>query len=499
MTATTRALHSDTVAAMREWEQRFPVERWTVDGENVWPMIRIDLGAKLLAARRPGRPRWAPWATPARETVESLFAAARDSRSNARSTERSDVLFLSRASNRQLVGDLWHDTVFDPIADILERHSMTTLALEYHQSGSRYRVPRRRPSALIKPALLRCQARGGLGGLGWRGVTLEDYREFTHSVRRRAPSVRPLDPSTIALRSRALWAVADYFGGILDEVEPRLVLCSCYYNLVGMAFCLAARRRGITSVDIQHGATLKNPAYEGWSRFPAEGYGTLPDHFWCWSDADAKPVSDWAVPQHRAMVGGHPWLAFWGEDRPDHEPYARKLRAARGRELNVLVSLTWSSGLSENLKQLLRQSPRYWTWWLRLHPLMSTEREEIRRWCLENAVAQVHIDVPTDLPLPLVLREADAHLTHNSTVVQEATALGCPTVLIDEASLDVYRSELDSGWARFADDPASIYAALVAQKRAARSLPRPNRHPSTDDVEASLLSLLDPVSTRKVG
>jgi hypothetical protein len=210
---------------------------------------------------------------------------------------------------------------------------------------------------------------------------------------------------------------------------------------------------------------------------PDEGFALLPSRFWCWSEADAAPVRGWpaaADRYHRAFVGGHPWLALWQSD----QPLAVGLRAQgpdrQGATLAVLVTLNWSSGFSDRLKVIMQSAPRDWVWWIRLHPLMSRERDAIRSWCLSHVGTRAEVDAATDLPLPLLIEAADVHVTHNSTVIQEAARLGTPSVVIDARALDVYADELSSGWAVFAAEVPAVGEAILEQRRR-----RPTLHPLT--------------------
>jgi hypothetical protein len=266
-----------------------------------------------------------------------------------------------------------------------------------------------------------------------------------------------------------------------------------YYTLVGMAFCLAARRAGIHAVDVQHGVTAGNPAYDGWSRVPDEGFEVLPSRFWCWSETDARPVRGWpaaAERHHRAFVGGHPWLALWQSDHPLAAGLRARVPDRKGSSRAVLVTLNWSSGFSDRLMALMRSAPDDWVWWIRLHPLMAREREAIRSWCASQMPGRAEVDAPSDLPLPLLIEAADVHVTHNSTVIQEAARLGTPSVVIDARALDVYADELASGWAMFADEVPAIVAAVRAQHRRRASLAPLSPYPSWTDMTRVVRDLI---------
>ncbi len=492
---------SETIEALREWEERFPVHTWFQGDAPAWPLVRIMLGFRMLAASRPesaSAARAVPKvrALEAMEIARSARAISRDPGKELLRLPRADLLFLSRPANRDRVGAAFHDRLFDPLAEALEARGRSSVQLEYHGQGTPYRLPRRRPSRLIRPAVAFAQARAVLAQrLRPRTPELPGWDQLVADLRHRCPKAEPPSVARIALRLRATHEIARMLGCAIDRVQPRAVLCVSWYSDVAMALCLAASRRGIPSVDLQHGVTAQNPAYEGWSRFPTGGYATVPDRFWCWRASDAQPVQAWgpdAEAHHRAFVGGHPWVAFWSTDRPETAPLLDRVRALRGHGLTVLVSLAWSSGLSDQLKQVLLAAPPDQTFWVRLHPLMDREREEIRTWCRDHLGDRALVDAPTDLPLPLLLREADVHLTHNSTVIQEAAACGVPSVTIDPRSIQTYAPEIASGWAVHEPDPSAVPGALRLQASRADDLPAGSAYPPASRLDEALDSLFAP-------
>jgi hypothetical protein len=163
----------------------------------------------------------------------------------------------------------------------------------------------------------------------------------------------------------------------------------------------------------------------------------------------------------------------------------------RGRaSVVVLVTLNWSSGFSELLKHVIAASPSDWAWWIRLHPLMAGDLSAVRSWCETNAGERARVDEPTELPLPLLLEAADVHVTHNSSVVQEASQLGTLSIVIDRRALDVYADELRSGWAVFADEPRAILAAILELHHRRGASPAPKAYPSWTQMARAVHDLI---------
>jgi len=301
-------LPAETLQTLANWERRFPVDTWRVHGLPAWPVLRLHLGFSLVAQGRAIRLGRATPPFRALELVELAKvarAAARDPAGTYLAPRSADVLFLSQPGNRTRLGRSFVDRYFDPLADLLELHHRSSLLLEYHDVQVDYRVPRRRPALLVRPRVSLEQARAVAMCRLAAPPAPTGYADLAHEARSRH-GVTPLTPVRLAERMLAIEFTSRYFGRLLHVARPRAVLVSCYYSMVGLALCLAARRQGVLSVDVQHGVTARNPAYDGWSRFPDGGYSLLPDRFWTWSEADAEAPRRSSL---KAIVGGHPFAA----------------------------------------------------------------------------------------------------------------------------------------------------------------------------------------------
>lgn len=473
----------DVVAALAAFEDELPVHSWRVGALHVWPIVRLQLGFSLLASGEawqgpPALPR--VYLREARALLDAWRAAAREPHGMLRRVDTADVVFLTSPIYRQDLGTTSFDKYFEPLGRVAAERGVTTLTLEHGPAGGAAKLPRRSPAWLIRPRLVIPHARAALSPLPSSELVLPDHETLRRRVSDLAPGVRLASVATLRRQVLAIEHTARWFDGLLARVQPRAVFMACYYNLVGMALCLTAARRGITSVDVQHGVMHGNPAHDGWRALPERGYELLPRVFWCWSEHDAAVVHNWtggATSAHRAVVGGHPFLTYWEHADGSTVATSDAARALRGLGPNVLVSLSWSHGWTELLERTLRAAPPDFTFWVRLHPSMAQARARILRACRTLGAARVHVEAPTDLPLPALLRHADVHLTHSSSVVQEAAMLGVASVVIDARAQTQYGPLIESGWARHADTPEAILAALRAQIARPTQLPAHHQTP----------------------
>jgi len=478
----------DLVAACRRWEVLAPVHEWTIDGVAVWPVIRVHYAFQLMAAAR-GSASVRPPST--LSAVERASATMRDSAAfwraaSRRPAEQADVVFVGTSSQRQTVDGVAYDRLFDPIADAVEAAGARTLHLEYRGDETHYQQPARRPSVYIRPAIegiMRAPPRQR----SW-SCRLEGYDALTAAVQAELTSFGPArapipPPSRWTGKVGQLLRLADWFESVLAKARPALLFGTSYFTTLGWAALLAARRLGVHTVDVQHGVTSGHPAYDGWTKIPDAGYALLPDTFWAWTERDAERVGAWEHAAHRAVVGGHPWVAHCvrqGTAPADGDAGRR-----------ILVSLNWSTGLADSLKSAIAASPTNWTWWVRLHPARD-ERGPVVSWLESQPGLQYDVDGATSRPLPMLLAQADAHLTLSSSVTQEATRLGVPSVVLDPRGARIYGDEISAGWARYEGGTgASVIAALDAQVDRRPALEAFDPYPSSEHVAQATRALLD--------
>ena len=92
-----------------------------------------------------------------------------------------------------------------------------------------------------------------------------------------------LDPADLTADMGKIFYFARIFEKVLRRMTPRALVLSVYYHPVGMAWMLAARRAGVTSIDLQHGRLGPHHGlYTDLTVAPPEGYALMPDRVWCW-------------------------------------------------------------------------------------------------------------------------------------------------------------------------------------------------------------------------
>lgn len=234
---------------------------------------------------------------------------------------------------------------------------------------------------------------------------------------------------------------------ILIRVQPEVV--------VGVQpsryLCASCKAAGIPIYDYQHGVIAPDHWWYG-KLLPQEiPDDELPSGILCWDKASAEALAAWAPKRGvQVRVLGNPWFKRFNEKLPKdglvHEALAQKAPFENDKP-TILVSLQW--GLSElyyagsghndvmcdALAGVIKKTHQHYNWMLRLHPVQLhgvAERETHEYLSHEfGKLSGVEWERASQLPLPVVLRSAQLHITDMSTVVTEAAWFGIPSAVLN--------------------------------------------------------------------
>lgn len=465
---------SQIMDVIRDMERRFAVDQWTVDGIALWPFLRVRLNFDLFRAHQLDQPAvtLAGYALAiAKNAARFCYASLADVRGNRLRPGRADVVFLSDGLSFALLNGSWYEKYCDPLIERFSERGLSSLLVSPSHA---YHIPRHTPSIFIQPRLDAVMVRRTLHAP--RMAVSEAFgREYPQYARR----LRELDLDVAALTTDAVFRyaaiirdIAELYRGILSRAVARLAFIVCYYSVEGMAFNLACRELGIPSVELQHGGGFEGDlhvAYAAWTKVPQDGYALLPSHFWCWTGNDVEVIRRWnatVAGRHQPVLGGNPWMNEWRAGTSavvseyDHRVAAAQGAAADRRQL--LVTLQYGFADDRALGPLLdaiRRTQHEWRWWVRLHPVMLTERDAVRSLLAHHGIVEYDLDAASDLPLYALLRHMDLHLTHSSATVIETSAFGIPSVIVSEYGREFFPAQITAGRARAANSTDEIIAA----------------------------------------
>jgi hypothetical protein len=431
---------------------------WTEGDVHWWPLYRTEIYRLLFVADA--------GAAPAARNTSRLGPALRASTlEHQPSSPRavwlvSDGLSYAKASGEREIerfcGPLWQRCATAGVpAVVIDRASP---------------VPRatREPSRWWAPTTQRAKI------IGIVNARLALLPRHARLVEKTLQAAAVLGLSQLRMSARRMQAMASATLRLARLVEHRLrlervraVFIVSFYDVAGYAYCLAAARARVTSIDVQHGMTGRyHMAYSQWPTTQTP-WRLLPRWFWTWTEADAALVRTWAPPSsHHAICGGHPYLDAWRDGTlPLDAAVSRSLLALRercGERTPVIVTL------QPHLVHEQALAPLLWTmarcvsafWWLRLHPMRLDDRPALEALLASKGIDTFDIETATMLPLPVVLSHARVHATHSSSAFVEAAALGVPSIVWSAYGAELAQDAVAAGSAHAALDGPSFTALI---------------------------------------
>lgn len=469
---------SEYMDILNEIEQKYPVTDWIIDGIHVWPIIRIFLGTQLHCVneelyKAKTKPifvikivsRFLNLIASHCQYIKAFFS---DLQNNSKPQSPVDVVFLTNTIDREISGNKYYNKLVDPICDHLRMNYKKWFVLE-RSSNNKYRIPRYNPSFFIQLQLDYQLIKSKITSQSFvLNIKLEKYDDFTVFIKEKGYNIRLPDLLTLKKEIMSLRKTADYFKRLLEILQPKIGFVTDYYNYTGMAFVLACKELKITSVDIQHGVQGEyHIAYGRWNNVPKDGYELLPTIFWCRGEFEANAIKDWnqAVSKyHRPIISGNLYLNQWVDGNNELVNYYDQQILVFKKDkppVHILYTLQ-NYNIPEWVWQAIKDSPSNWFWWLRLHPTQIEQRKEILELIEGYQLRRVELNLASDLPLYVILRHIDLHVTGWSTTVIEAESFGIPSIMIHQNGEEYFKQQLESGIARQAYSKEQLYEAINA-------------------------------------
>lgn len=367
-----------------------------------------------------------------------------------------DVLALGYATNHKKFGETYFQLCMDPCRLALETVGYTTACciagLSADADGvenaalddtfgidAEFRAARRLSSQLPDVNLMGCK-----GFAQW----WDDLDALLG--RQKFVTIEHIENVIKQTRITAEWIYRTF-----KDEPPKAVLVAAYYGLMGHGASWAFRKLNVNIADIQHGVAGPGHHAYSWPNAPKESYTTLPTHFFLWSDIEKRNMitgsGDW---KPGLVVIGNIWrllddiLAY--QTAPDvlvqeHrmsavgsiDAFKRQFRATGllddPEKKNILLALHPDETL-EWFPRFKKIMPDEWNIFIRLHPGEYNKAGKLEARCAALETENILVDLPTHIPLNVVLNETDIILTKYSSVAQDAMAYGIPTVAYSEAA-----------------------------------------------------------------
>lgn len=331
---------------------------------------------------------------------------------------KCDVLFVDTDDNRGFCyNGVWHSHLLDSINHLLIKENVNTYTVSRYMSWINDNVKYGNIINIEKY-------------LKYHYIPFYLYKFMHFNINRK---------SSDAIESRIfMWL------RILENICPK--------HIIGIQppaeLCIAAHIKGIWIADLQHGV------YEG-SYYNEEyraKYNQLgwPSCFLCWDDHSEKKIKKVVEKYSSLKVIGNPWFNRFILDEKDDDIVRNTSREAdfiTHDKKNILVTLQHNiEGQKQNLKisdidfgipldflKLVIEETIDINWLIRIHPIVLSRFSPnvVDKYLFEifHGLDNIEWKKSSTIPLPLILKNTDMHITYNSSVAIEASWFGIQTIM----------------------------------------------------------------------
>ena len=434
----------EAIEILNSLEQKYPVDQWTIDGITVWPVIKIDLFFKWFN-KYYSKELISDTNTQENSTTKKIIKCVRSfiklGKLLLQAEKKVTVLFSGANTHRVDFQDAFINRYFQPLIEyIKEEEGRQSLMIDYlpRDSSKNYKpqtnlffLDEYRLAARIITEVRSRRLKYNLHG----------YEEFLNEVSERFnfDLNKTQYRKSIEQIVRETQANAFVYDIFLRKYNPGHVMGLCYYSGAMYGMNYAAHKRGIPSIDMQHGGQGElHAAYAGFEKIPSTGYNIMPKVFWCWDEASAETIRAWTDKQtfHQVKVGGNPWLRYCAQFKETY-PFPGK---------RIILYTMQFNELEDYLVEAIKNTPEDYSWWLRLHPCRLDGLPRLIEILKNNGILdKVEFDKATNYPLPVILSKAHVHLSKYSGSVIEAAQMGVKTIVLDPIGVNAYKNQIHEG------------------------------------------------------
>jgi len=442
-------------------EEQYKVSDWELDGVPLWPLIRLenyylmsikslnestDLGvgssSHILALLKA---KWRVW-----------IARIKDIKMNQGLTQ-SDVIFLGNGVAYAKLSNKWYDKFCDPLVAKFNKRGVKTLRLDL---GHAFYNPRVSASKYIQPSvdnvIIRSMAKSKISTGSLKNEIWGDYEKFINDPEVKKHFIKIPSKEAIRKRVKKINALAKYFDAILNKVTPKLAFLASYYGDQQLSFILACKRKGIPTVDIQHGVQNEfHLGYGNWTQVPKEGYKLVPDKFLVWSQIEKKNLDAWngSIDTHKGIVGGNLFGSIWKDNNnelvSEYDKEVQKIIKDKKQKTILLTLSPYTDNSMPETWKVVFETQNEYNWLIRLHPCMMGDSGKIKKELSDLGIIKYELDKSSLLPLYSVLRNIDLHVTVQSTCVIESAEFNVNTIITSDYGNQLFHEQVSSGHAVF--------------------------------------------------
>lgn len=427
-----------------EIEEKFPVDEWSINGVDIWPLVRIKLYIGFFSTKsksdtivkKPKKKYSYRFINFITALFQYVFFIS--------SLKKKKLIFFSAQMQRVDFKSSRFNRFFDSMIDYHKLHDdVYMLEYQYQESNffnkksiihlvkyfETFKTINRRKSKLSKKQP--------------DDIKLKDYNEFYNFIKNDELFNCLLgffEEKTIINWAKKIESNSKFFEILYTKIAPKKIIYSGYYGLDDLySSVLAANKLGIPTIDVQHGPlTNVHMVFTSWTKIPKEGYNTMVKEYWTWDEKSNENILEWAKHNENinAKAIGNTFVSYCSKNKYD----SNNMKDYIIYSIQPLFTLDYF--FSESILKLMKETSQKWV--LRLHPRNYFEMKDIQSFLKLNSLEdKVFIQEFHEMGLPEAIQNSLLHITHYSGCLIEAKLMGKPTIAINDIALMVYGDYFD--------------------------------------------------------
>lgn len=451
----------EVIKIINEIERKIPVDEWVVDGIDVWPYIRFKLGSRLSKNDLKSQPMMSRILNRyilnlPKYFVNNLLYTIKDSK-----IKECEYLFIENGVQSAYINNHYYYIRTDFLRDLLEDNLKKCCTWVY---GYKMEYPLSKHSLFLQFSLDFVALRNRFWKPKVTETKFKGYKSFLSMLRKKGLYHKEFEIDNILKQINTLLRYREYYEERIGKIKPKVVFILCYYSIYGYALISACKRLNIPVVDIQHGVQGDyHYSYGSFEKVPSNGYTLLPDYFYVWSDFEKKTIKKWKPSNIGVLVGGNNYLQIWKDSSSsevlEFTNFLKKKYHLDRYSKIILYTVHPEEGFDESIIEAIKNSPKDWLWFVRLHPkrgeMLEYTESRIGEVKCSYAIKDVHL-----LPLYSLLKVVDIHVTGVSSTVMEAAEFGVKSVINQKEALDKYEEYIKKGYAKYVESYKQILSEI---------------------------------------
>lgn len=443
--------NNQIVEKIIDFQKKYNVYDVKYNNINIWPIVVYVILSNTPTFKNTTKPFFVNIVYEIFSYLKILYKKILDRKKISNNTN-CDILFLTQPARRVKIGKKYFDRITDPFIDALKNTNYKTETLEWTYEHD-YKTPRFNQSEFIQNSmdiyLFFRLFKKDKYSYKFDILKNDEFQEILTLLK----IDRKAFFAKLKFSCKIINILTEYFD---KKIKQRQKLKYAFFyphnGLVSFSFNLACKNNLVKTVEIQHGYISGfNISYN--SYYKIDEYKILPDSFWCWEESVKRIIENWYEKKGYAPFvykGGNLYNRFWKYPKLNNNVFLTELNNKKNLKndkdgVNILLTLSPIDNIPLFLFDFARKNDKHIRWYIRFHhhtpsKLINSFKEKFKE------IKNIEYESANELPLPMLLKLADLHITIFSSCVADAKEFNKKSIVISEAGIDFFKDFIASDW-----------------------------------------------------